>query len=65
MFRLAEAYLNASEAYLRLGKSSEALNYINVIRNRAYNNGNGAITLSDLSLNFILDERSRNCHGNY
>ena len=42
-----------------MGKSSEALNYINVVRNRAYNNGNGAITLSDLNLNFILDERSR------
>jgi len=59
MFRLAEAYLTAAEANFRSGKSSEALNYINVVRNRAYNNGNGAIALSDLNLNFILDERSR------
>ena len=59
MFRLSEAYLTAAEAYVRTGKSSEALKYVNIVRNRAYNNGNGAIDLSDLNLNFILDERSR------
>lgn len=59
MFRLSEAYLTAAEAYLRAGNSSTALNYVNIVRNRAYNNGNGAITASDLNLNFILDERSR------
>jgi hypothetical protein len=59
MFRLSEAYLTAAEAYVRTGKSSEALNYVNIVRNRAYNNGNGAISLADLNLNFILDERSR------
>ncbi len=59
MFRLSEAYLTAAEAYLRLGKTAEALNYVNIIRNRAYNNGNGAISAADLNLNFILDERSR------
>ncbi|WP_353145481.1 RagB/SusD family nutrient uptake outer membrane protein [Chryseobacterium sp.] len=59
MFRLSEAYLTAAEANLRSGKSSEALNYINIIRNRAYNNGNGAISMTDLNLDFILDERSR------
>ncbi len=59
MFRLSEAYLTAAEAYFRTGNTSSALHYINVIRNRAYNNGNGAITSADLNLNFILDERSR------
>lgn len=59
MFRLSEAYLTAAEAYLRTGNTSTALNYVNIVRNRAYNSGNGAITSSDLNLNFILDERSR------
>lgn len=59
LFRLAEAYLTGAEAYLRLGKTSEALKYINIVRNRAYNNGNGSITTADLDLDFILDERSR------
>lgn len=58
MFRLSEGYLTAAEAYVRSGKSSEALNYFNIVRNRAYNSGNGAISLSDLNLNFISDERS-------
>ena len=59
MFRLSEAYLTAAEAFIRLGKNSEALNYVTIIRNRAYNNGNGSVSLSDMNLNFILDERSR------
>ena len=59
LFRLSEAYLTAAEAYVRMGKSSEALEYINVVRNRAYNNGDGAISIADLDLDFILDERSR------
>ena len=59
MFRLSEAYLAAAEAYVRLGKNSDALKYVNTIRNRAYNNGNGTVSLSDMNLNFILDERSR------
>lgn len=60
MFRLSEAYLTAAEAYLRMdAQSSVALNYVNVIRKRAYLNGGGAITSSDLNLQFVLDERSR------
>lgn len=60
MFRLSEMYLTAAEAYIRLGNNTtKALNYINIIRNRAYNNGNGAINLSDLNLDFVLEERSR------
>jgi hypothetical protein len=35
------------------------LQYVNVVRNRAYLNGNGAISNSDLTLDFILDERAR------
>lgn len=60
MFRLAEAYLTAAEAALRLGtKTNEALNYVNTVRNRAYKNGNGEITTAQLNLDFILDERGR------
>lgn len=60
MFRLSEAYLTAAEAYFRMsGPTSTALNYINIVRNRAYSNGGGTISSEDLNLNFLLDERSR------
>jgi len=59
MFRLAEVYLTAAEAHLRSGNSAQALDRINTVRSRAYNNGNGAISAGDLTLDFILDERSR------
>lgn len=59
LFRLSEAYLTAAEAYLRLGNSNKALTYINTVRKRAYNNGGGEISLSQLNLDFVLDERSR------
>ncbi|WP_117879571.1 RagB/SusD family nutrient uptake outer membrane protein [Aureibaculum luteum] len=70
MFRKADAYLMAAEAILRGGGGSrtEALNYVNEVRNRAYNSGNyfssknianGAISDNELNLDFILDERAR------
>lgn len=71
LFRTADAYLMAAEALLRTGGSrQEALDYVNEIRQRAYMSGkyaqpgisstvSGEITDSQLSLNFILDERSR------
>ena len=59
LFRLAEAYLTAAEAHLRSGNSAQALDRINTVRSRAYNNGNGAISAAALTLDFILDERSR------
>lgn len=34
IYRMAEFYLNIAEAYNELGNSSEALNYLNIIRNR-------------------------------
>jgi len=67
-FRTADAYLMAAEAILRGGGGtrSEALSYVNEVRNRAYLSGNygtssvsGAISDSDLTLDFILDERAR------
>lgn len=60
-FRLADAYLMYAEIFLRGGggDASTALGYINELRERAFGNSNGNITLSELTLDFILDERSR------
>jgi len=61
MFRLADAYLIYAEAVVRGGGGSRAtaLGYVNQIRERAYGNTNGNITDAQLTLDFILDERSR------
>ncbi len=61
MFRLADVYLMYAEAYLRGGggTGSVAVNYINEIRTRAYGDSSGNITEADLTLDFILSERSR------
>ncbi len=62
LFRLADAYLMYAEAVLRGGTGgslSQALTYVNQIRERAYGNTSGNITLSSLNLDFILDERAR------
>lgn len=67
MFRTADAYLMAAEAILRGGggSKSEALGYVNEIRDRAYmsgsygNDASGRITEAELNLDFILDERGR------
>lgn len=62
MFRLADTYLMYAEAVLRGGSGGDAgtaLNYVNAIRERAYNGPSGDITANDLTLGFILDERGR------
>jgi len=62
LFRLADAYLMLAEAQLRGGSGAtalEALNAVNAIRDRAYGNQTGRIIQTDLTLNFILDERAR------
>ncbi|WP_018674892.1 RagB/SusD family nutrient uptake outer membrane protein [Riemerella columbina] len=61
MFRLADAYLMYAEAVLRgaNGSTAEALSYVNQLRERAYGNTSGNINLSQLTLDFILDERAR------
>lgn len=62
LFRLADVYLMYAECVLRGGGGTNALalQYVNALRTRA-NNGSTAhnISGSDLTLNFILDERSR------
>ena len=60
LFRLADAYLMYAEAALRTGSNrSTAVEYINRLRQRAYDGDSGNITNSDLTLDFILDERGR------
>lgn len=64
VFRLADAYLMYAEGVLRGGGGSTALavDYINILRQRAYGNTSGNISASNLNLQFILDERARELH---
>lgn len=74
LFRLADVYLMYAEAVLRGGggNRADALNYVNLVRQRAYNatpgtvNRAGDITDADLTLDFLLKERARElyteCH---
>lgn len=62
MFRLADIYLMYAEAVLRGGSGgneAQALQFINDIRERAYGDQSGNITSSELTLDFIKDERAR------
>ncbi len=61
LIRLAEIYLNYAEAVLRGGGGdiNLAVSRINELRLRAYGNTSGNISSSDLTLDFVLDERSR------
>jgi starch-binding outer membrane protein, SusD/RagB family len=63
LFRFAEVYLIYAEAVLQGGSGGDAttaLGYINALRSRAYGNtGSYAISASQLTLPFILDERAR------
>lgn len=67
IYRLAETYLIAAEALLKDGRPDEAVPYINAIRERAaYPTGNVAamdITVADVNIDFILDERAREMCG--
>jgi hypothetical protein len=60
MFRLADAYLMYAEAQIRRDgtANSTSLSYINALRTRA-NNPINNLTATQVNLEFILDERSR------
>lgn len=66
-YRLAETYLVAAEAALMDGRPGDAVPYLNAVRERAaFPTGNKAamtITVADVNLDFILDERSRELAG--
>ena len=62
LFRLPEMYLIYAESVLRNGTGGDvatAVQYINNIRERAYGDNSGDITSSQLTTDFILDERAR------
>lgn len=62
LFRLADVYLMYAEAVVRGGQGgtlSEAKDYINQLRQRAYGNTDGNIKDSQLTKDFIIDERAR------
>ncbi len=62
LFRLADIYLMYAEAVVRGGTGGDmgtAVNYINLLRTRAYGDNSGNIAAADLTLPFILDERAR------
>jgi starch-binding outer membrane protein, SusD/RagB family len=61
MFRLADAYLIYAEAHLRGGggTATQALNYVNALRQRAYGGVSGNISAAQLTLDFVLAERGR------
>lgn len=56
LFRLGEVYLIAAEAAFYNGNLDATVSYINILRNRA---GVEPITVNNLTLDFILDERMR------
>ena len=59
VFRLADAYLMRAEALFNLNDLINALKDVNVIRTRAYGNTSGNITTTQLTSQFLLDERGR------
>lgn len=65
LMRLGETYLLLAEAQLKQGKLQEAANSINVLRQRAFANypEEGQVLASDITLDFILDERVRELVG--
>jgi hypothetical protein len=60
MIRIPETYLLRAEAYLALGKTSEAAADINVVRSRA---GAKPCSAGDVDIDYILDERTRELLG--
>jgi hypothetical protein len=60
IFRLADAYLMYAECAIRgAGNLGTAVTYVNAVRTRAHAS---TVSQSDLTLNFILDERARELH---
>lgn len=65
LFRLGEVYLTYAEAALRgaaEGSRPQALEYLNELRNRAGAPPTAPLTDSDLTLDYLRDERARELH---
>lgn len=68
LFRLADTYLMAAEAYLKAGNAEKAAERLNSVRQRAAKNGQQQamnVAQSDVDIDFILDERARELVGEY
>lgn len=65
LMRLGETYLLLAEAQFKQGKTTDAANTINMLRERAFRNypTEGKVSASDITLDFILDERARELIG--
>ena len=62
VFRLADVYLMLAEAVVRGGQGAtrtEALGYVNQVRERAYGDTSGNIVEAQMTTDFLLDERAR------
>jgi hypothetical protein len=65
LFRLSDVYLMYAECAKRGATNAtmtQAVTYVNNLRERANNNTANNISQTDLTLDFILDERSRELH---
>ncbi len=66
VIRFSELYLIASEAQFKLGRADSAAYYMNFVRTRAAKTGRTAamqVVASQMTLDFILDERAREFAG--
>ncbi|WP_338871976.1 RagB/SusD family nutrient uptake outer membrane protein [Spirosoma sp. SC4-14] len=77
LYRFSDVYLTGAEAYLKAGDAAKAASLLNVVRQRAaYRKTNTAaqnaaaaaamtITADDVTVDFILDERTRELFGEW
>jgi hypothetical protein len=68
VWRLAGTYLTAAEAYFKMGNKVKAAKALNAVRKRAAKPGKESameISPSDVTLNFILNERARELVGEF
>jgi hypothetical protein len=68
LYRLAETYLIAAEAYFKMGDNAKAAERMNSVRKRAAIPGKETdmqIEASSVNLDLILDERARELVGEY
>lgn len=70
IYRLGEVYLIAAEAALGIGNLTEAAQHINVLRTRAAapaykTDPRILVSASDISIDFIMDEREREMAGEF
>lgn len=59
VFRYADALMMEAEALYNLDRAGEAVPLINQIRERAYGDDSGNISVGDIDEDFLLDERAK------